>query len=142
MRTRPEDISFTREEVDMASSSSKGRGTRVELDGKVDVATAISEESSSDFAAEGWSDREVGVPEPFAGGNDGGEGERLRRERRREEILLWVLERWWSETGVVDEDLMWLEGMIFLELMLLLVLVLLWSVISSWLLIMVEAKRE
>lgn len=47
------------------------------MDGKVDMATTIAEESSGDLATEGGSDREVGVPEPFAGGNEGGEGEEI-----------------------------------------------------------------
>lgn len=45
-----------------------------------------------------------------------------------------------AKAGMVDEDLIWFEGMIFLELMVLLVL--LWSVISSWLLIMVGVYKQ
>lgn len=100
MRTRPEDISLTREEVDMASSSSKRGGER----------------GSSWTAKLTWPRRlPKRVPvtlRPRAGvierwvflshlqvGMMVGKERRLRRERRREEILLCVLERWWSETG-------------------------------------------
>lgn len=42
-------------------------GARVELDGEVDVASAISEERAGDFSAEGGRDGEMSGPKPFAG---------------------------------------------------------------------------
>lgn len=54
-------------------------GTRVELDGEVDVAAAMAEESSGDISADGGSYGEVSSPKPFAGGNDGGEREKIEK---------------------------------------------------------------
>jgi hypothetical protein len=109
MRTSPEDISLTREDVDMASSRSKtGSDLGSSWTAKLTLPRRLPKRVPVTFrpregVTEMW--EEMVSHLQLAGRliMAAGKEMRLRKERRSEVIFFGVLERWLKETGDDDE---------------------------------------
>lgn len=101
MRTSPEDISLTSEEVDIASSRSKtGSDLGSSWTAKLTCPRRLPKRVPVTFRPrEGAVERVEGRASHLHVGIMVGKERKLRKERRSDVILVGVLESWWKETG-------------------------------------------